>query len=181
MLAAYLRKDSSSHINRPLYRYFLLCLLFTDRFHIDLVTLMRIQQWIREFELPEKPYFQEKLEKVFISTSVLMISELKDQWPANSGWKLYFTNYFNNTINTTLKSIGLLRKLSIQLPRQIFLTIYKSFTRPLLDCGDVIYDLSLNDSLSNRIETVQYKSALAITGAIQGSSREKIYQDLRLD
>ena len=134
-----------------------------------------------KIELPEKPYFQEKLEKVFISTSVLMISELKDQWPANSGWKLYFTNYINNTINTTLKSVGLLRKLSIQLPRQIFLTIYKSFTRPLLDCGDVIYDLSLNDSLSNRIETVQYKAALAITGAIQGSSREKICQELRLD
>ena len=80
-----------------------------------------------------------------------------------------------------MKSVGLLRKLSIQLPRQIFLTIYKSFTRPLLDCGDVIYDLSLNDSLSNRIETVQYKAALAITGAIQGSSREKICQELRLD
>ena len=134
-----------------------------------------------KIELPAKPYFQERLEKVFISTSVLMISELKDQWPANSGWKLYFTNYINNTINTTLKSVGLLRKLSIRLPRQIFHTIYKSFTRPLLDCGDVIYDLSLNDSLSNRIETVQYKAALAIAGAIQGSSRAKIYQDLRLD
>ena len=134
-----------------------------------------------KIELPAKPYFQERLEKVFISTSVLMISELKDQWPANSGWKLYFTNYINNTINTTLKSVGLLRKLSIRLPRQIFHTIYKSFARPLLDCGDVIYDLSLNDSLSNRIETVQYKAALAIAGAIQGSSREKIYQDLRLD
>ena len=32
-----------------------------------------------------------------------------------------------------------------------------------------------------KLESVPYKAALAITGAIQGTSREKIYQELRLE
>ena len=95
--------------------------------------------------------------------------------------KLSFTNCINHKINKTLKGVGLLRKLSTLLPRQSLLTIYKSFIRPYLDHGDVIYDQPLNESLSNRIESVQYKAALAITGAIQGSSRNKLYQELGLE
>ena len=34
-----------------------------------------------------------------------------------------------------------------------------------LDYRDVIFDQSLNEYLCNRIESVQYKAALAITGA----------------
>ena len=70
---------------------------------------------------------------------------------------------------------------SANLPRQSLLTIYKSFIRLHLDYGDVICDQLLNESLSNRIESVQYKAALAITGAIQGSSRKKLYQELGLE
>ena len=95
--------------------------------------------------------------------------------------KLSFTNCINDKINKTLKGVGLLRKLSTLLPRQSLLTIYKSFIRPHLDYGEVIYDQPLNESLSNRIESVQYKAALAITGAIQGSSRKKLYQELGLE
>ena len=41
------------------------------------------------------------------------------------------------------------------------LTIYKSFIRPHLDCGDVIYDQPNNESLCQTLESVQYKAALA--------------------
>ena len=95
--------------------------------------------------------------------------------------KLSFTNCINDKINKTLKGVGLLRKLSTLLPRQSLRTIYKSFIRHHLDYGDVIYDQPLNESLSSRIESVQYKAALAITGAIQGSSRKKLYQELGLE
>ena len=50
-----------------------------------------------------------------------------------------------------------------------------------MDYGDVINDQPLNESLSNQIESVQYKAVLAITGAIQGSSRKKLYQELGLE
>ena len=32
-----------------------------------------------------------------------------------------------------------------------------------------------------KLESIQYKAALAITGAIQGTSRDKIYQELGLE
>ena len=35
--------------------------------------------------------------------------------------------------------------------------------------------------LPKKIESVQYNVALAITGAIKGSSREKLYQELGLE
>ena len=37
------------------------------------------------------------------------------------------------------------------------------------------------DLFVKKIESIQYKVALAITGAIQGTSRERIYQELGLE
>ena len=41
------------------------------------------------------------------------------------------------------------------------------FIRLNMDLGDVIYNQPLNESVFNRIESVQYKAALASTGVIQ--------------
>ena len=53
--------------------------------------------------------------------------------------------------------------------------------RPLIDYGDIIYDQPQNEYFCEKIESVQYKATLAITGAIQGTSRDKIYQELGLE
>ena len=74
--------------------------------------------------------------------------------------------------------MGLLRKLHNTLPRLPLLTIHKSFIRPHLDYGDTIYDQAYTASFHQKIE---YNSALAITGAIRGTSQEKPYQELRLE
>ena len=49
----------------------------------------------------------------------------------------------------------------------------KSFIRPHLHYGDVIYNQPNNNRLSGKIEC---DAVLAITGAIRGTSREKLYQ-----
>ena len=46
---------------------------------------------------------------------------------------------------------------------------------------DVVYDQPSNDSFSNKLETAQYNAALAITGAITGVPRKKLYQELGLE
>ena len=61
------------------------------------------------------------------------------------------------------------------------MTIYKDFLRPLIDYGDIIYDQPQNKYFSEKLESVQYKAALAITGAVQGTSRDDIYQELGLE
>ena len=73
-----------------------------------------------------------------------------------------------------------MKRLSVNLPRSALLTIYKSFIRPHLEYGDILYDKPDNESFQNKIEKVQYKACLAITGAIQGTSREKLYEELGL-
>ena len=83
--------------------------------------------------------------------------------------------------NKANKTIGLLRKLSNLLPRQALVSIYKSFIRPHLDYGDVLYDQAFNNSFHAKIESIQYNACVAITGAIRGTSREKIYQELGLE
>ena len=56
--------------------------------------------------------------------------------------------------------------LSNILPRDALLTIYKSFVRPHVDYGDIIYDQPQNESFCNKLESIQYNAAVAITGAI---------------
>ena len=77
--------------------------------------------------------------------------------------------------------MGLLPKLTNLLPRQDLVTIYKVFIRPHLDYGNVVYDQAFNNSFQAKMDSIQYNICLAITGIIQGTSREKIYEELGLD
>ena len=43
---------------------------------------------------------------------------------------------------------------------------------------ETIYDRAYNTSFHQNIESIQYNAALAITGAVRGTSREKLYQKL---
>ena len=95
--------------------------------------------------------------------------------------KLSFDEHIRCILIKKCKIIGLIRKLQPVIPRTALLTIYKSFLRPHLDYGDVIYDHAFDESFQNKLESVQYNVALAITGAIRGSSREKLYQELGLE
>ena len=81
-------------------------------------------------------------------------------------------------LNKISKKIGLLRKLQEILPRPPLITIYKSFIRSLLDYRDIIYDQACKVPFHQKIDSIQYNAALAITGAIRGTSREKLYPEL---
>ena len=71
-----------------------------------------------------------------------------------------------------------MRKFQEVLPRPSLITIYKAFIRPHLDYGDVTFDQAFNNSFHQKLESIQYNAALAITGAIRGTSMEKLYQEL---
>ena len=51
----------------------------------------------------------------------------------------------------------------------------------IVDYGDVLYDQAVNSSFHAKMESIQYNACLAITGAIRGTSREEIYQELDLE
>ena len=78
----------------------------------------------------------------------------------------------------TNKTLYLLRKLQNLLPRAALITLYKSLIRPYLDYGDIIYEQAFKSSFREKLESIQYNASLAITGAIRGTSREKLYNEL---
>ena len=63
----------------------------------------------------------------------------------------------------------------------LLFAIYKLFIRPHLDYGDIIYDQAYNTSFHQKLHSVHYNAALAITGAIRGTSKEKLYDELGLE
>ena len=92
--------------------------------------------------------------------------------------KLSFEEHLKTIVNKMTKTIGLLRKFKNFLPKKSLLIIYKSFIRPHLDYDDIIYDQTYNTSSHQKLGSLQYNVVLAITGAIYGTSKEKIYNEL---
>ena len=95
--------------------------------------------------------------------------------------ELSFFDYINDKIKKNTKGVNVVRKMNLLLPCSSRLTIYKSFVRPHLNYSDVIYDQPNNSRFSDKIESAQYNAALAINGAIRGTSKEKLYQELGLE
>ena len=89
--------------------------------------------------------------------------------------KLIFDEHLKMVSLKISKTLGLLRKLHNLLPRSALITIYKTFVRPHLDYGDILYDQAYNMSFHHKLESIQYNACLAITGAIRGTSKEKLY------
>ena len=84
-------------------------------------------------------------------------------------------------ISKAKRGIGVIQKLRYILPRHSVITICESFVRPYLDYYDIICDQPNHESFCNKIERVQYNAALAITGAIRGTSQTKLYSEHGLE
>ena len=74
------------------------------------------------------------------------------------------------------------------MPRSTLTELYKLHVRPHLDYGDVIYHIPAKvcefsgsitlPYLMEKLESVQYSAARAVTGTWRGTSREKLYKEL---
>ena len=80
--------------------------------------------------------------------------------------RLTFKKYIKDKLNKAYFGVGKIKRLRDILSRNSLVTIYKSFIRPHLDCFDVIYDQPNNDSFTDKIDQLQYKACVTITGAI---------------
>ena len=101
---------------------------------------------------------------------------------------LSFKKHVIEKIIKAKKNIGILKHLSKFLPLNTLDQMYKALVPSHLDYCDVIYDIPSEThhpprgrtlgSLMEKVERIQYQAALAITGAWQGSSRSKLYDEL---
>ena len=102
--------------------------------------------------------------------------------------KLTFAFHINEKVKRATKGLGIIKGFSRFLSVRTLDLIYKLYIRPHLDFCDVIYhvpcitnpfDSSINlKHLMNTLERIQYRCALAITGAWKGTSLNKIYDEL---
>ena len=91
--------------------------------------------------------------------------------------KLSYEHRLKSVLNKVKKTIGLLPKFQQILPRQSLITIYKSFIRPHLDYGDIVYDRAFNESFHKSLESIQHNAAIAITEAIRGTCVRNFFKN----
>ena len=113
-------------------------------------------------------------------------AEADRQTGTNAG--LAFRKHLSEKIAKAKKNIGILKHLSKFLPLNTLHQMYKALVCSHLGYCDGIYDVPskthhpplgrMLGSLMEKVERIQYQAALAITGAWQGSSRSKLYDEL---
>ena len=157
--------------------------------------LFKIQQWAYQWKMTFNPDASKQAQEIIFSRkrslihhpplsfngSIVQKSSLQKHLGVFLDEKLSFNHHLKFIIDKTTKGIGILRKLRHYIPRKSLLTIYKSFIRSHIDYADVIYDQPNNTTFTDKIESIQYNASLAITGAIRGTSKEKLYQELGLE
>ena len=91
--------------------------------------------------------------------------------------RLSFAKHIREAIIKAKKDIALLKFISKYVSRNVLNMTYKLYIRPHPNYGDVIFHNQRVDMM-NLIEQVQYKAALIVTGCWQGTSRDKLYDEL---
>ena len=86
--------------------------------------------------------------------------------------------HIEEKIKKATVEVNLRPTMNLLLQRLALLIVYKCLIRPHLDYEDVIYEQPNLCFLANKIESVQYNAALAITHSIRGTSEEKLYHKL---
>ena len=101
---------------------------------------------------------------------------------------LSFGKHIIEKVKKAKRNIGIIKHLNKFLPVKTLIHMYKALVRSHLDYCDIIYHipptsrephlgLALHDHMET-VEKTQYQAALAVTGAWQGTSRIKIYEEL---
>ena len=141
--------------------------------HVSHVTLNKdlelINSWTFQWKMQFNPdrnkqaqelYFSKKagnqklLDLTFNKSNVALSPSVKHSGMLLDS-RLNFNEHAKSKTSKCYKIIGLIKKLSIHLPREALLRIYKSFVRPNLDYSDTIFDKPNNESFKNRIKSIQ--------------------------
>ena len=139
--------------------------------------LEKISYWAYQWKMQFNPDHNKQANEVIFSrkTNSINLSHPPIKFNNNNISKYPHQKHLEIVLDSKLNFNA-----TINLPRNALLTIHKSFVRPHLDYGDISYDKPNNGNFQNKLEKVQYRACLAITGAIQGTSRIKLYDELGL-
>ena len=172
--------------------------LFSVVFNVDATAkelngdLAKVQDWELRWKMSFNPDISKQVQEVIFSRKLKKAPHHPLMFNSNLVNKAFsqkklciildeslsFEEHLKTISVKTHKTLYLLRKLQNFLPRAALITLCKSFIRLCLDYGDIIYEQAFNSSFHKKLESIQYTASLAITGAIKGTSREKLYNEL---
>ena len=112
------------------------------------------------------------------NNSIINITSTHKQLGMILDSKLSLDKHLRSVLDKISKTTGLLRKFQgILLEHTYDHKFHKSFARPHLDHGDVIYDQTCHEFFHQRLDSIQHYAAIATTRTIRGTSSEKLYQE----
>ena len=109
--------------------------------------------------------------KIFFNIISVSKADSQKQLGPHLDLKLSFDIHIKIILTKVNRTVGLLRTIKQVIPRPSLIIIYKAFIRPHLDYGDVVFDQAFNNSFNRRLESIQYNTALVITGATREISK----------
>ena len=147
--------------------------------------LYQINKWAFPWKISFNPDPSNQAQKIIFSRKILKNSHpllrFNNSIVSQSPHQKHFGIFLDSQLTfeedlkliTTMvnKIIGLLQKLQNILPRLALMTI-----RPHLE-----YAEAYNETFHQKLESIQYTACLALSGAIRGLSRERLYQELGLE
>ena len=121
--------------------------------------LQKTSEWANKWKMSFNPDLNKESPEARFSRKLNKLSYPKIVFNSApvvcADWQKYLGMYLDKTLNFNLhikekmseamKGIGAIQKLNKTLPRYSLITIYKSFVRPHLDYGDIIYDQPNNE------------------------------------
>jgi hypothetical protein len=92
---------------------------------------------------------------------------------SNMSWREHILNIHQKAS----KRVHMLKGLKYKLNRDILINLYKTMIRPVMEYADCVWD-GCSVYLSNLLEILQYESAIIVTGALKGSSKQRLLSEL---
>ena len=145
--------------------------------------LYQINKWAFQWKMSFNPDPRNKIyhPSLRFDNSIVSQSPYQEHLGIFLDARLTFEEHLKVITTKVNKTIGLLRKLQKTFPRPVLMTMYKAFVRPHLYYGAIIHKKAYNETSHQKLESVQHNVCLALSEAIRGLSREKLYHELGLE
>ena len=91
----------------------------------------------------------------------------------NLSWRAHIFKIYEKAS----KRLNILKGIKFKVDRSTLRKLYKSLVRPLMEYADVLWD-GCTDSESDILEHVQYEAAKIVTGAMKGTSKQRLMQEI---
>ena len=91
---------------------------------------------------------------------------------------LNFSDHIKEKMFKAMKGIGIIWQVNKAPPQHSLIKMCKSFVRPHIGYGNIVYDQPKKENFDQKIERIQCNATLAITGAIRGTYQSRLYNEL---